>query len=83
MEEKKQETKKSALKKVVLWIAGIWALLTFAGFVIELFMYITVGGEIDPSKLLVGTSAGVILVYLYVKRGRLWTTNLLKLNPPL
>lgn len=77
MEETKQSTKTSAGKKILLWIVGIWALLTFAGFVIELIMYLAVGGKLDPSDLLVGIGAGVILVYLYLKRGRLWTTDLL------
>ena len=84
MQEIKQETKTSSLKKVLIWIVGIWALITFAGFVTEVFsyvIYVMAGGGIDVSKLdvsqlLVGISAGLILAYLYFKRGRLWTTNI-------
>ncbi|MDP3769973.1 MAG: hypothetical protein U1A23_02735 [Candidatus Sungbacteria bacterium] len=49
-------------KKAIFWIAGIWAGLTFAAFIVGLFMFITTGGELDIVQTVIGIFAGIILI---------------------
>ncbi len=53
----KQETisevkKRPIWKTILLWIIGIWAILTLASAVIELFMFFTVGVKIEAGRIL-------------------------------
>lgn len=61
-QEKKEQT---GWRKIVLVIIGVWAVLTSAGFVIEL---VTVGTAIEPSAFIVDVCAVIILIVL-IKKG--------------
>lgn len=64
----KQETtpkvKKPIWKTILIWIVVIWAVLTLAGAVIELFMFFTVGADIDFTQIATWALAFIVVMKL-------------------
>jgi len=65
MEETTLEVKKrSVWKTILIWIVGIWAILTLASAVIELFMFFTVSAKIDLTQIAVWVLALIAVIKL-------------------
>lgn len=70
MDEIKQEVKKDPPWITILkWIVGIWAVATLGGVIIEVFMFFTIGGEIDMVKLPINIAIVAIALIVVLKLG--------------
>lgn len=57
------EVKRPTWKTILIWIIGVWAVLVLADAVIGLFMFFTVGAEIETGRIL-----GWIIAVFIVKK---------------
>jgi len=55
--------KKPIWKTILMWIVGIWAVIALADAVVELFMFFTVGAEIETGSIL----GWIIALYIIKK----------------